>query len=197
MSRPVVVFDYDGTLVDSYAIKRESYWRAVSEEFQIAVADRRVVEISYARTSGAHRFEQLADTAKALRRTVTDSQRESFSRRYSAYNEAAQDHMLEFPSARAVLERLGQRWDLVLTSGLPHVDLVADVQGRGLAGFFVEIDGGDKGRALDRLKTLGREVVLLVGDTPHDQAIAESRRVPFYLTRGDADLLRLPEFLAR
>lgn len=197
MSRPVVVFDYDGTLVDSYAIKRESYWRAVSEVLELGALDRPAVDVSYTRTSGAHRFEQLADTAGTLGRALTGAQRESFSRKYSAYNDAAKTQMVEFPSVRLVLERLRHNYALVLTSGLPHADLVAEATRRGLTSFFVEIEGGDKGRTLDRLRTAGREIVLLVGDTPHDQAVAESRGVSFFLARGDADLIRLPELLAR
>ncbi|MDR7485347.1 MAG: HAD hydrolase-like protein [Armatimonadota bacterium] len=187
--RPVIVFDYDGTLVDAYGVKRESYWRAVSEVLGLQAAHRPIVEASYARTSGAHRFEQLADTAAALGRPVSEADREEFSRRYSAYNEAAQDQMPEFPSARAVLEALRARYDLVLTSGLPHADLVADATRRSLAAFFAVIEGGDKGRTLDRLLREGRQVVLFVGDTPHDERVAAARGIPFHRVGGDMDLL--------
>jgi len=33
--RPVVAFDYDGTLIDSYEPKRRSYWLAVSETLRL------------------------------------------------------------------------------------------------------------------------------------------------------------------
>ncbi len=195
MPRPVIAFDYDGTLIDSYAIKRESYWRAVAEVLNLRDSDRPLVDASYARTSGAHRFEQLADTTVSLGRTVTEAQREDFSRRYSAYNDAAKGQMQEFPSVRSVLERLRSRFELVLVSGLPGPDLIADATRRGLTPFFAHIEGGDKGLALDRLKGQGREVMMLVGDTPHDQAVAASRQVPFFLVRGDDDLARLPRVL--
>lgn len=193
--RPTIVFDYDGTLVDAYEIKRASYWRAVSEVLGLGPEAHPAVDASYVRTSGAHRFVQLADTAEALGREVTDSERDEFSRRYTGYNEAAKDRMLEFPSTREVLGALRVTHDLVLASGLPHADLVADATRRGLAGFFVAIEGGDKGRTLDRLREAGRSVVLFVGDTPHDAAVAASRGIPFYRVGGDADLARLPETL--
>ena len=193
--RPVIAFDYDGTLVDAYTIKRESYWRAVSEVLGLGPEHRPTVDASYARTSGAHRFIQFADTAAALGRTVTDAHRQEFSRRYAAYNEAAKDQMHEFPSARTVLEALRARYDLVLASGLPQADLVTEASRRGLAAFFIEIEGGDKGRTLDRLRVEGRTVVLFVGDTPHDASVAAARGIPFYRVGGDADLARLPEVL--
>lgn len=193
--RPVVVFDFDGTLVDAYEIKRESYWRATSEVLGLNPGHRATVDASYARTSGAHRLVQLADTAAALGRTVSDEERDEFSRRYSGYNEAEKDRMKPFPSAQAVLEALRSGYDLVLTSGLPHSSLVAEAARHGLAGFFIEIEGGDKGRTLDRLRDAGRAVVLFVGDTPHDEDVAASRGVRFYKVGGDLDLSKLPEVL--
>ena len=193
--RPVVVFDYDGTLIDSYEIKRQSYWRAVAEVLHLGPGDRSVVDVSYARTSGAHRFEQLADTTAALKRAVTDAERDEFSRRYSAYNKAAEGAMSEFPAVRSILSRLRPRYDLVLASGLLHVDLVADVSRRGLSGFFLLVEGGDKGRTLDRLRARSRTIRLFVGDTPHDEAVATARGVPFFMVRGAADLTRVAEVL--
>lgn len=191
--KPVIAFDYDGTLIDSYEPKRQSYWLAVAETLGLDPAKRPIVDASYERTSGAHRFEQLADTARALAMEVTADQREDFSRRYSAHNDAAKDGMREFPSTRAVLETLRRRFDLALISGLPDALLSADAAERGLADFFVRIDGGDKGRAMDRLRQEGREVVLFVGDTSHDEGVAAAKAVRFFRVQGDADLRRVPE----
>lgn len=193
----MVVFDYDGTLIDSYEIKRESYWRAVAEVLRLGPGDRPVVHASYARTGGAHRFEQLADTAAALKRVITETERDEFSRRYSAYNRAAEGTMSEFPAVRSILSMLRSRYDLVLASGLLHVDLIADVARRGLRGLFVLVEGGDKGRTLDRLRTRGRRIRLFVGDTPHDAAVAATRGVPFFMVRGAADLTRVAQLLRR
>jgi phosphoglycolate phosphatase-like HAD superfamily hydrolase len=181
--------------VDAYEIKRESYWRAVAETFGLDGTQRPAVDASYARTSGAHRFQQLADTARALGVEVTPAQQEAFSRRYSAHNDAAKDRMVEFPSARPVLRRLRERFDLALISGLPRELLLADAAERRLAGFFVLIDGGDKAAALRRLRAEGRTVALFVGDTPHDEATAAACGVPFFRVRGDADLRRVPGVL--
>lgn len=197
MRRPIVAFDYDGTLVDAYEIKRESYWRAVAEALGLDAAARPIVDASYARTSGAHRLQQLADTVRALGIEATPAQQEEFSRRYSAHNDAAKDRMTEFPSVRRVLEALRARYDLALISGLPQELLQADAAARGLAGYFALVDGGDKGRALRALRQEGRTVALFVGDTPHDEATAREHGVPFFHVQGDADLARVPEALER
>lgn len=197
MPRSIVAFDYDGTLVDAYEIKRESYWRAVAETLSLDDAVRPLVDASYARTSGAHRLQQLADTVRALGIDVTPAQQDEFSRRYSANNDAAKDRMTEFPAVRRVLETLRARYDLALISGLPQELLQADAAERGLASFFTLVAGGDKGRALRRLREEGRTVALFVGDTPHDEATAREHGVPFFRVQGDADLARVPDALER
>lgn len=195
MERPVVVFDYDGTLVDTFAAKQVAYTRAVIETLALDEACRGRVEASYARTSGAHHLTQLAETAAEFGITVTEAQREEFSRRLSAYSAELADAMPEFPSARHVLRALGARYDLVLTSGMPQEALLADARRRGLADYFMRVEGGNKGATLDRLRAEGRRVVLLVSDTSHDATVADSREVPFYRVSSDADLARLPEVL--
>jgi phosphoglycolate phosphatase-like HAD superfamily hydrolase len=194
--RPVIVFDYDGTLVDTFAAKQRAYARAVAGALDLGEEHRPLLEASYARTSGANRFEQLAETARELGRAVTEAERQEFSRRFTVYNAETADQMPEFPSTRRVLAALGTRFDLVLTSGLAHDALTADADRRGLTPFFVKVDGGDKGRALERLRAEGRDVALLVGDTPHDESVAAAHGVPFYRVRADADLARLPEVAA-
>lgn len=195
MTRPVVVFDYDGTLVDTFAAKQAAYARAVAEALGLGAEHRPLLEASYARTSGANRFAQLAETAAEVGLSVTEAQREEFSRRFSLYNAENAHAMPEFPAARRVLESLGARCDLVLTSGMPHDMLIQDATRRSLAAYFVRIEGGDKGQTLDRLRAEGRTVAMMVGDTPHDEAVAVERGVPFYRVGGDADLARLPEVL--
>jgi len=196
-SRPIVAFDYDGTLIDAYEIKRQSYWLAVSETLGLGASKREVVDASYARTSGAHRLQQLADTARELGVAVSPAGEQEFSRRYSAYNDAAKDLMREFPSVRSVLQALRPRFDLALISGLPNDLLTADARERGLGDFFMRIEGGDKGRVLDRLRAEGRDVILFVGDTPHDKGVAAEKGVRFFQVQGDDDLRRIPAFLDR
>lgn len=195
MTRPVVVFDYDGTLVDTFAAKQTAYARAVAQALGLGAEHRALLEASYARTSGANRFVQLAATAAELGREVTETERREFSRWFSTYNAESADAMPEFRSARPVLDALRTRYDLVLASGMAHDVLLRDATRRGLVSYFSRVDGGDKGRTLDQLRAEGCQVVMMVGDTPHDETVALERGVPFYRVRDDADLARLPEAL--
>jgi phosphoglycolate phosphatase-like HAD superfamily hydrolase len=195
MMRAVIVFDYDGTLVDTFAAKQAAYARAVAEALGLDETSLPLLEDSYARTSGANRFTQLAQTATELGRAVTEAERHAFSQLFSTYNAQMADRMPEFPSARRVLATLGDRYDLVLTSGMPHDVLIQDVTRRHLAAYFVHIEGGDKGQALDRLLAEGRRVAMFVGDTAYDETVAGERGVPFYRIERDADLARLLEVL--
>lgn len=193
--RPVVVFDYDGTLVDTFAAKQRAYAKAVSDTFHLGEEFRLRLEASYARTSGANRFEQLAHTAVELGRSLSEDERQEFSRRFSAYNAETADAMPVFPSVRRVLAALGERYDLVLTSGVAHEPLVQDATRRGLIEYFMRVDGGDKGRAMARLLAEGRSIILMVGDTPHDEGVAAAHGVRFHRIHADGDLVRLLEVL--
>ena len=195
MSQPIVAFDYDGTLIDAFEAKRESYWRAVAETLGLEPAARGVVDASYARTSGANRFDQFADTCRALGQDVAEAHRQEFSRLYSHYNEAFKERMREFPSVRPVLGALRARYDLALLSGLLHDLLLTDVAERGLEPFFDIVQGGDKAGSLERLRAAGRSVVLFVGDTSHDESVAREAGVAFYRVTSDDELRRLPETL--
>ena len=101
--------------------------------------------------------------------------------------------MREFPSVRHVLGTLRTRYDLALLSGLLHDLLLADVRERGLESFFDVVEGGDKAGSLRRLRAAGRSVVLFVGDTSHDEAVAREAGIAFYHVTGVEDLRRLPE----
>ena len=197
MSRPIVAFDYDGTLIDAFEAKRESYWRAAAESLGLGDDARAVVDASYARTSGANRFDQFVDTCRALGRDAAEAHRQEFSRLYSHYNAAFKERMREFPSVRHVLGTLRARYDLALLSGLLHDLLLTDVRERGLKSFFDVVEGGDKAGSLERLRAAERSVVLFVGDTSHDEAVAREAGVAFYHVAGDKDLRRLPEALEK
>lgn len=98
----------------------------------------------------------------------------------------------EFPSARRVLRVLQKRYDVVVVNGMPENELVEDLLRRGLAQHVTYAQGGDEGVVLDRLRAEGRQIALLVGDTPHDAVIAVSRGIPFYPAGRDEALARLP-----
>lgn len=136
---------------------------------------------------------QLEETARELGALLTDRQRRDFLHKFSEYATVLPAARPEFPSARRVLRVLQKRYDVVV-SGMPESELMEDPVRRGLAQYVTYAQGGDKGVVLDH-RAEGRQIALLVGDAPHDVAIAASRGIPFYPAGRDEALARLPPLL--
>jgi phosphoglycolate phosphatase-like HAD superfamily hydrolase len=192
-----VVFDFDGTLIDSKKIKLNSYLQAFVTVFNTGPKLKQPILESSRRTAGANRFIQLQDTLNCLSLTATDEQKEAWSRAYSALNSRAMAHIPEFPSVRNALTELKKKgYHLFAASGILDEEFQRELARRKLKDFFIEAEGGDKPGFLSRLKTRGFEPILFVGDTGFDEKAAGQAGVHFYLIKNDEDFSALPRFLA-
>ena len=195
---PAIVFDFDGTLIDTREIKTRNYIEAFEAVYATGPELRPAVRESCLRTSGANRFLQLEDTMAAVGIESTEEQRSDFSRRYSALNAKALSTIGEFPSVRAVLAKLARAaYALFAASGILDEEFRVELLRRGLMDAFVAARGGDKQRFLESLRSAGYGPIFFVGDTSYDRAAAEAAGVTFHLVEADADLVRLTEQLTR
>jgi phosphoglycolate phosphatase-like HAD superfamily hydrolase len=189
---PAVVFDYDGTLIDSRRVKVQSYRRAVEIVFSPPEGSGGDIEASCLRTMGASRFLQLEDTLRVLKLSATRRQRERWSRVYSSLNREALPRVSEFPSARRLLRRLKEAgYAIFAASGILEKEFLVELAGRGLSAFFLEASGADKAGFLRALKVRGYEPILFVGDTRYDRETAAREGVSFFRIDTDRDIRRL------
>ena len=192
-----VVFDFDGTLIDSKHVKVRSYVKAFERIFKTGRDDQRVVTQTCQKNLGANRFVQLAETLKALDMSATEEQKEAWSLLYSDLNREALSSIPEFPSVRSTLRRLSRRGvALFAASGILGEEFIELLKGRNLSQFFLEVRGGDKSAFLSGLKERGYGPILFVGDTPYDRKTAEQAGVSFFQIDTDRDIRRLSEQLA-
>ena len=192
-----VVFDFDGTLIDSKEIKLNSYLQAFVTVFNTGPKLKQTILESSKQTAGANRFIQLQDTLDSLGLTATDEQKEAWSKAYSALNNRAMAHIHEFPSVRNTLTELKKKgYQLFAASGILEEEFQRELARRKLKDFFIEAKGGDKPGFLSRLKTRGFEPILFVGDTGFDKKTAGQAGVHFYLIKNNEDFSSLPRFLA-
>lgn len=193
-----VVFDFDGTLIDSRDVKTSNYLKAFETVFGTTEDARQKIEDSCIKTSGANRFVQLSDTLKILGLTATEREKEDWSALYSRLNSRSLSTIPEFPSVKSVLDRLKiMGFDLFAASGILEEEFLSELSRRGLRHYFSEAKGGDKLGFLELLKAKGFRSIVFVGDTSYDEKIAADAGVQFYQIEDDRDFLKLPNYLTR
>ncbi len=132
-----MVFDFDGTLIDSKEIKLNSYLQAFVTVFNTGPKLAPTILASSKQTAGANRFVQLQDTLKRLSLTATDEQKESWSRAYSALNSRAMAQIPEFPSVRNTLTELKKKgYHLFAASGILEEEFQRELAQRKLKDFL-------------------------------------------------------------
>ncbi len=191
-----IVFDYDGTLIDTMETKAASYLHSVEAVFCTPPQTRARILASHRKTSGAHRFVQLDDTLAILGLTATAEQRERWNELYASLNREGLKGVTLFPSVKNTLHTLREKgFALYAVSGIPEEEFLAELKDKGLSDFFVEARGGDKSEFLRSLKGRGIRILLFAGDTPFDERAAGEAGVPFYRVRNDRDIRTLPAFI--
>ena len=191
-----VVFDFDGTLIDSREAKTENYLKAFETVFKTDLSSREKIRSSCVRTSGANRFIQLQDTLDALRKKATERQRQEWSRLYSQLNARSLAAISEFPSVRKILSGLARLgFQLYSASGILEEEFLRELIRRKMIDSFVGVRGGDKLGFLRSLKSDGYWPILFAGDTIYDEKTAAEAGVRFHRVETDEDLVALFEGL--
>ncbi len=192
-----VVFDFDGTLIDSKEVKIENYVRAFYDIFKVAPGYRETVYESCRYTAGANRFVQLEDTLNRLGIDATEEDKERWSKRYSELNRESLSVIGEFPSVRGLLEKLKKRgFRVFAASGILEDEFKRELKKRNLDIYFEEIKGGDKEGFLRALKRRNFRRIIFVGDTKYDGRAAEKAGVEFFKIETNDDILRLSAILS-
>ncbi len=173
---PVVLFDLDGTLVDSAAIILGSFHHATETVLQRRFPDEQI-RSQIGGTNLAHQM-QLLDPARS----------DELVRVYREHNDPQYSELACFPGMVDVLARLtdeGRRLGIVTAKRKHTVDLV--FEGAGISDYFDVVVGSDDTerhkpdsepvlKALERLDALPADAAY-VGDSPFDMAAAKGAGV--------------------
>lgn len=166
-----VVFDFDGTLVESNPVKRDTYYEIFSGvEGSAAVLERVLLE-----NPEANRYGVIGLARAALQggdETALPSA-EELALEYGRICEDRVSTCAAVPGAVAALESLQGDFPLFIDSATPEEPLRRIVARRGWTSFFRDILGGPASKAenlqaiADRVGVLP-DALLLVGDGPPD-----------------------------
>ena len=179
----VVVFDFDGTLVDSNRVKHACMDKVVAGFAQGPAA------LAAARQKGGDRYTLFVDVARRLDPIAEEDVIAAHSReliaRYSACCARGVVGAVERRGARRTLAALKSRGLRVwINSATPERHLPELIRRRGLARHFDGVRGGpaskvDILRDIMFIERVRPHEILFVGDGPDDLAAARKLRVPF------------------
>jgi phosphoglycolate phosphatase len=199
-----VVFDFDGTLVDSNAIKRQGFFSVVAHHPDgEALMRRALVEIDGDRRA-------IFDAYVAMQAATNPSQvldAASLAGEYSARVDAGVAAAAEMPGATALLEGLRLHGKhLYLSSATPVASLQRIVERRGWSQLFDAVFGAPQSKrsTLQRIRAATAapsSTLAVVGDGADDRESAAALGCPFFAVgeaRGklpDERVFTLPELL--
>jgi phosphoglycolate phosphatase len=172
----LVVFDFDGTLVDSNGVKEACL---VATAATVAGGE---VLLPLARGRGGNRYRVFAELARRVNPNADDAMIAAQGRELAAaYTRCCLKGIMAAPErrgARAALRVLKRRRTRIwINSATPTRDLPVLLRARGLLAFLDGALGGPGSKAENLLKSLVAESVspretLMVGDGPDDFAAA-------------------------
>ena len=182
-ARAAIVFDLDGTLVDSSAIKKRSFMTALGAG-DITDLDR--CEQAYATHGTINRVQLLAlSFTDIYSRPPSTVEHEALVDAYTSYFRAHMDDVRLFPGLPEFYSEFGDRYQLMISSNAPRQEIVELCDKLFIDGYFTRIYGHPVGKATALRQILEdlnfvRSNVLYVGDRVEDGAAAESADVPFF-----------------
>jgi phosphoglycolate phosphatase-like HAD superfamily hydrolase len=190
----VVVLDFDGTLVDSNAIKRAAYYRLFPAGQDVTALIDGVLVSHYEES----RYRILERILVALRRNsipvAGDAGLDALARRYDDIVRDGAKRCPEIPGAGELLRALGRRFTLYLSSTTPMESLRDIVACRGWTSFFRAMYGYPAEKTATLREIIAREHItadklVVFGDGESDRTSAGSVGCGFF-PAGDASLIQ-------
>lgn len=177
----VLIFDFDGTLVDSNAIKRKAFEKCfadTSKQFKAIMAYCQGNNHIPREVKFRHVFEKILNllyTAEIEKQMLSSYAAETTQRIIAAP---------EIPGATAFLKKVALTKETILLSSTPHEILLAILERRGMIKYFKRVRGApvDKAKWIREFLEGGRvknQEVVFIGDSPEDISAAQAASIPF------------------
>ena len=175
MALKVIVFDFDGTLIDSNRLKYDAFFKLFPDDAYHAGMVREVL----AQIGEASRYEILEKILTRLdgRQTVLQHDVNELAERYNAIVLDGAKRCSEMPGAAQTLKSLATAYRLYVSSTTPENPLKEIICFRKWTAYFADIFGypKKKGATLRRIletENVDVKAVLVVGDGESDREAA-------------------------
>jgi len=189
MAVKAVVFDFDGTLVDSADVKREGFYALApdGESYRKAIAA--VLDADPA----ASRYEVVPKIMSKLRMEQSISKTDELLGRYGEVVLKGVEEAREMPGAGCVLEKLSEKAEVYISSNTPREPLTELVQKRDWDSWLHGIYGypdtkQDTLRRICSEKGFDPAEILVVGDAESDREAAEAVGCRFFRAGSESSL---------
>jgi|TARA_B100000315_G_scaffold5554_1_gene5568 phosphoglycolate phosphatase-like HAD superfamily hydrolase len=192
----VIVFDFDGTLIDSNQLKYDAFFKL----FPSDDLHKKIVTEVLSEILEGSRYVILRETIKRRNTEMNEGELDNNVQVLAAkYNVIVTDgakHCKEKPGAKEVLESLSKRYNLYLNSTTPETSLKDIVKHRKWENYFCDIFGypNDKTSVLlDIIKTesINPDELLVVGDGKSDMDSSKRTGCKFFPINRSNSLQKL------
>ena len=180
----IIVFDLDGTLIDSARDLAESIGELLESYGATPLPLREVVTMV---GEGAPMLVRRAMATADIHPPLD----EALARFMQIYDRRLMDHTVPNEGMRETLSVVVRRGPLAVLTNKPLGPSIGILEALGLRGFFSRLIGGDSeyGRKPDPKGLLSLQAlapgdqIVMVGDSPADWKVAQAARVPFVFAR--------------
>ena len=200
MSIKVIVFDFDGTLIDSNRLKYDAYFDVFPNDENHTRTIQEVLSESYEQS----RFVIIEEIIKRL--TTKDGYESALTLDELAdrYNDIVLDgakNCPQMPEAQSVLKSLSRRFRLYVSSTTPDSALKEIIRYRGWYSFFEDIFGYPHEKTATLRNIIRREnvrstEVLVVGDGESDRRSSTEASCAFVPVKANFRLQNLENSIA-
>lgn len=202
MSIKVVVFDFDGTLIESNQVKYDAYFQVFPQDNEWEKVIRRVLKRSYEKSRYAVIDEILrekgwAPASSEMLVAEVDRLSEDYGKRVFSEVKKCPARL----SVEVVLERLCKILRLYLSSTTPEHQLYELVDHRGWTGYFQNIFGFPREKSATLKMILEQENILpenllVVGDGESDRISARDTGCHFFKVLPETDILDVMDIIS-
>ena len=197
MSIKVIVFDFDGTLIDSNQLKYDAYYKL----FPLDDFHKRIITEVLSVIFEKSRYVILKEIVRRVNGLIVneyelDNRVQELATEYNDLVVDGAKRCREKTGAKEVLESLSKRYNLYLNSTTPETSLKDIVKHRKWEDYFCDIFGYPNDKASVLFDIIERESInpdelLVVGDGKSDKDSANSVKCNFFRISKDSSLMGL------